>query len=227
MGKQLENEELIQSIEQLGIVPLVTLKGEDEALPLADALVKGGIPVAEVTFRSPYALEGMRQIHEQLPEVMLLAGTVHSVDQAKASVEAGCVGIVTPSFDEDVVDWCLENEVMVLPGTAAPSDIEKAYDRGLRRAKFFPAEAYGGVKTLKALSGPFAEMKFLPTGGVNLKNAAEYMIQKNVFAIGGSFPVPSDAQDSHDWDAIVTACKMARSVVDPIVAGKNQDYVIA
>ncbi|MCI1984763.1 MAG: bifunctional 4-hydroxy-2-oxoglutarate aldolase/2-dehydro-3-deoxy-phosphogluconate aldolase [Bifidobacteriaceae bacterium] len=227
MKKKQDNARLMQEIEQIGIVPLVTLRSDEEAVPLARALQEGGVPVAEVTFRSPFALEGMKRIHSELPDVMLMAGTVHNVEQAEASVAAGCVGIVTPSFDEAVVDWCLDNDVMVLPGTAAPSDVEKAYDRGLRRAKFFPAEAYGGVKTLKALSGPFAEMKFLPTGGVNLKNSAEYLMQKNVFAVGGSFPVPSDSQKAQDWDGIVTACKLARHVAEPIILAKKQDFVIA
>ena len=214
------NEERIKQLEQLGVVPLVTLHSVDEAVPLAEALDRGGVPVAEVTFRSPYAIEGMKLIRDNVPSVTLVAGTVHNVEQAKAAVDAGCVGLVTPSFDEPVVDWALENDVLILPGTAVPSDVEKAYDRGLRYAKFFPAEAYGGVKTLKALAGPFAEMKFLPTGGVSLKNAAEYMALKNVFAIGGSFPVPSAAQAAGDWDAIAQACRDSRAIVEPIIAAK-------
>lgn len=207
------NEENIAYFTELGIVPLVTLNSVEEAIPLAHALEEGGVPVAEVTFRSPFAIEGMKVIRDNVPGVTLVAGTVHAVEQAKAAVEAGCEGLVTPSFDEAVVDWALENNVLVLPGTAVPSDVEKAYDRGLRYVKFFPAEAYGGVKTLKALNGPFAEMKFLPTGGVSLKNASDYLALKNVFAIGGSFPVPSAAQKAGDWAAITQACKDARALV--------------
>lgn len=214
------NTEIIAQLAQLGIVPLVTLNTVEEAVPLAEALERGGVPVAEVTFRSSCAIEGMKRIRDHVPGVMLVAGTVHTVDQAKAAVDAGCVGLVTPSFDEPVVDWALENDVLILPGTAVPSDVEKAYDRGLRHAKFFPAEAYGGVKTLKALAGPFSEMSFLPTGGVSLKNAQEYIALKNVFAIGGSFPVPSAAQAAGDWDAIAQACRDSRAIVDPIIASK-------
>lgn len=210
------NEETIAYLSELGIVPLVTLHSVEEAVPLARALEEGGVPVAEVTFRSPYAIEGMKAIAAEVPGVTLVAGTVHDVDQAKAAVDAGCVGLVTPSFDEAVVDWALENDVLVLPGTAVPSDVEKAYDRGLRYVKFFPAEAYGGVKTLKALNGPFSEMKFLPTGGVSLDNAKDYLALKNVFAIGGSFPVPSEAQKAHDWAAVAQACKDSRALVEQV-----------
>ena len=220
--EQTTHEQLIAPLSELGVVPLVTLHSVEEAVPLAKALQEGGVPVAEVTFRSPYAIEGMKRIHDEVPEVVLVAGTVHNVDQATQAVDAGCVGLVTPSFDEPVVDWALDNGVMILPGTAVPSDVEKAYDRGLRYAKFFPAEAYGGVKTLKALAGPFAEMSFLPTGGVSLKNAAEYMALPNVFAVGGSFPVPSEAQRAGDWAAIAQACKDSRALVAPIIADKRK-----
>lgn len=214
------SDELTGYLGKLGIVPLVTLNSTDEAIPLAQALDRGGVPVAEVTFRSPYAIEGMKIIRDEVPSVTLIAGTVHTVEQAAAAVDAGCVGLVTPGFDEAVVDWALEHNVPILPGTAVPSDVEKAYDRGLRHVKFFPAGAYGGVKTLKALAGPFGEVKFLPTGGVSLSNAAEYISLPNVFAIGGSFPVPSAAQKAGDWDAVAKACEDARAIVEPILATK-------
>lgn len=215
-----DGEELISYLGRLGIVPLVTLHSVDEAVPLAQALDEGGVPVAEVTFRSPFAIDGMKRIRDEVPTVTLVAGTVHTVDQAKAAVDVGCCGLVTPSFDEPVVDWALENNVPILPGTAVPSDVEKAYDRGLRHVKFFPAEAYGGVATLKALAGPFGEISFLPTGGVSLKNASDYISLPNVFAVGGSFPVPSAAQKAGDWQGVVAACRGAREIVDPILASK-------
>lgn len=212
---------VITELAKLGVVPLVTLHSVEEAVPLARALEAGGIPVAEITFRSPYAIEGMKHIRDEVPRIILIAGTVHTKEQAEAAVNAGCKGLVTPAFDESVVDWALEHDVAILPGTAVPSDVEKAYDQGLRYAKFFPAAAYGGVKTLKALSGPFAEMSFLPTGGVYLSNAAEYMALGNVFAVGGSFPVPAKAQATGDWQAISKTCRMARDLVAPIIAAKR------
>lgn len=214
-------DDLIDGLAEVGVVPLVTLNSVEEAVPLARALEAGGVPVAEVTFRSPYAIEGMKRIQGEVPGVVLIAGTVHTPEQARAAVDAGCTGLVTPAFDEGVVDWALAHDVPVLPGTAVPSDVEKAYDHGLRYAKFFPAEAYGGVKTLKALSGPFAEMGFLPTGGVSLANAADYMNLKNVFAVGGSFPVPAQAQKQGDWNAVSEACRKARALLEPAIAGKR------
>lgn len=211
-----KNEHNIAYMSKLGIVPLVTLNSVEEAVPLAQAMERGGVPIAEVTFRSPYAIEGMKRIRDEVPGVTLVAGTVHSVDQAAAAVDAGCIGLVTPSFDQSVVEWALAHDVLILPGTAVPSDIEKAYDLGLRYVKFFPAEAYGGVKTLKALAGPFSEMSFLPTGGVSLGNARDYLGLKNVFAIGGSFPVPSKAQAAQDWAAIEQACADSRALVQEV-----------
>ncbi|NMN02649.1 2-dehydro-3-deoxy-phosphogluconate aldolase [Bifidobacterium sp. DSM 109963] len=214
-------DDLITGLAEVGVVPLVTLNSVEEAVPLARALEAGGVPVAEVTFRSPHAIEGMKRIRDMVPGVTLIAGTVHTPEQAVAAVEAGCTGLVTPAFDEEVVDWALEHGVAILPGTAVPSDVEKAYDRGLRYAKFFPAEAYGGTRTLKALSGPFAEMGFLPTGGVSLNNAADYMSLANVFAVGGSFPVPSQAQKQGDWNAVSEACRKARALLEPVIAAKH------
>lgn len=216
------SDDVIGKLAEVGVVPLVTLNSAEEAVPLARALEAGGVPVAEVTFRSPYALAGMERIRSQVPEVILIAGTVHTPKQAKDAVSAGCTGLVTPAFDEEVVDWALEHDVPILPGTAVPSDVEKAYDCGLRHAKFFPAEAYGGIKTLKALSGPFAEMSFLPTGGVGLSNAADYMALGNVFAVGGSFPVPTQAQKQGDWQAVSEACCQARALLASFVEVKRQ-----
>lgn len=212
-AKQMTNEQRLDLLCQIGVVPLVTLNTPDESVPLAKALVKGGVPVAEVTFRSSAALAGMRRIHEAVPDVMLIAGTVHTVEQAREAVEAGCVGIVTPAFNKHVIEWCLGSDVLVLPGTATPTDIEHVRSFGLHYAKFFPAEAYGGVRTLKALSGPFADMKFLPTGGVSLQNVQSYMELGNVFAVGGSFPVPSVSQRNQDWGHIADVCAQARAVV--------------
>jgi 2-dehydro-3-deoxyphosphogluconate aldolase/(4S)-4-hydroxy-2-oxoglutarate aldolase len=206
------NKEKIAYLSQLGVVPLVTIHNSDEAVPLAHALSRGGIPVAEVTFRSDAAEEAMRQIHHHVPGVMLFAGTVHSVDQARRALDAGCVGIITPAFQEDVVDWCLNEGVLVMPGIASPTEVEMAWDRGLRYVKFFPAAAYGGVKTLRSLAGPYSGMHFLPTGGVGMDDIADYLSLPNVFAVGGSFAVPSALQEAHDWDGIAERCRHARAI---------------
>lgn len=209
----MSKKNLLAELEEIAVVPLVTLNSVEEAVPLARALCEGGIPVAEVTFRSDSAIEGMKAIKKEVPEIILVAGTVHNVSKAQQAVEAGCEAIVTPAFNEEVVQWCISNNIAVLPGTVTPTDIEKAYNLGLRYVKFFPAQAYGGVPTLKALSGPFKDMKFLPTGGVSLGNMQEYMSLPNVFAVGGSFPVPSQAQREHDWERITQVCRQIVSTL--------------
>lgn len=221
------NREKIDFLASLGIVPLVTIHQADEAVPLAQALVAGGIPVAEVTFRSAEAEEGMRRIHHSIPDIMLLAGTVHSVEQARRAVDAGCVGIITPAFHQQVVDWCRDQGILVMPGTATPTEVEMAWDRGLSYVKFFPAAAYGGPRTLKALNGPYAGMHFLPTGGISLADLPDYLALPNVFAVGGSFAVPSALQEKHDWKAIAKRCRAARESAKQIIAGKRQDKKIA
>ncbi len=216
------NTAKIAYLQKLGIVPLVTIHESSEAVPLAHALSQGGVPVAEVTFRSSAAEEGMRQIHRHVPNMMLLAGTVHSVDQARRALDAGCVGIITPAFQEDVVDWCLNEGVLVMPGTASPTEVEMAWDRGLRYVKFFPAAAYGGVKTLRSLAGPYSEMHFLPTGGIGLTDIADYLSLPNVFAVGGSFAVPAALQTAHDWEGIVQRCQSARAIAQSTIKDKSR-----
>ncbi len=197
----------IQKVFDIGLVPLVVLDDANDAVPLAKALVAGDIPVAEVTFRTAAGGEVIKKMAEEVPEILVGAGTVHDVEHAKEAVEKGAKFIVTPGYNKDVVEWCVKNNVDVLPGTVAPSDIEEAMSMGLRACKFFPAGAYGGVKTLKALAGPFADIKFMPTGGVSLDNMNEYLALPNVGAIGGSFMTPSNLVKEKKWDEITKVCK--------------------
>ena len=147
----------------------------------------------------------------EVPGVLVGAGTVHTVGQAEEAVEAGARFIVTPGFNPAVVSWCVENGVEVLPGVVSPADIEQALSFGLTTLKFFPAEAYGGVKTLKALSGPYAGVKFMPTGGVNLDNMRDYLDLGNVAAVGGSFMLPGDLVREKNWEAVAALCRQAVS----------------
>ena len=197
----------IKKIFEIGLVPLVVLDDVNDAVPLAKALVKGGIPVAEVTFRTAVGGEVIEKMAKEVPEILVGAGTVHDVAHAKEAVEKGAKFIVTPGFNIEVVKWCVENNIDIVPGTVAPSDIEAAMDLGLSACKFFPAEAYGGVKTLKALKGPYADIKFMPTGGVSEKNMNEYLALSNVGAIGGSFMTPTDLVKAKKWDEIANVCK--------------------
>ena len=205
--------ESMQKIFDLKLVPLVVLDDAADAVPMAKALVEGGIPVAEVTFRTDAAADVIRAMAEQVPEILVGAGTVHTVAQAQTAVEAGAKFIVTPGFQPDVVRWCVEHQVDIVPGTAVPSDIEQAISFGLSVCKFFPAEAYGGVKTLKALKGPYADIRFMPTGGVSLDNMNDYLALSNVAAIGGSFMTPSAAVKAKDWAKVTEACRAALTKV--------------
>ena len=205
--------ESMQKIFDLKLVPLVVLDDATDAVPMAKALVEGGIPVAEVTFRTDAAADVIRAMAEQVPEILVGAGTVHTVAQAQTAVKAGAKFIVTPGFQPDVVRWCVEHQVDIVPGTAVPSDIEQAISFGLSVCKFFPAEAYGGVKTLKALKGPYADIRFMPTGGVSLDNMNDYLALSNVAAIGGSFMTPSAAVKAKDWAKVTEACRAALTKV--------------
>lgn len=205
--------ESMQKIFDLKLVPLVVLDDAADAVPMAKALVEGGIPVAEVTFRTDAAADVIRAMAEQVPEILVGAGTVHTVAQAQTAVEAGAKFIVTPGFQPDVVRWCVEHQVDIVPGTAVPSDIEQAISFGLSVCKFFPAEAYGGVKTLKALKGPYADIRFMPTGGIGLDNMNDYLALSNVAAVGGSFMTPSAAVKAKDWAKVTEACRTALTKV--------------
>ena len=205
--------ESMQKIFDLKLVPLVVLDDATDAVPMAKALVEGGIPVAEVTFRTDAAADVIRAMAEQVPEILVGAGTVHTVAQAQTAVEAGAKFIVTPGFQPDVVRWCVEHQVDIVPGTAVPSDIEQAISFGLSVCKFFPAEAYGGVKTLKALKGPYADIRFMPTGGVSLDYMNDYLALSNVAAVGGSFMTPSAAVKAKDWAKVTEACRTALTKV--------------
>ena len=196
------NETMNTLIAQYGVVPVVVLEEEKDALPLAEALIKGGLPVAEVTFRTAAAEGSIKAMCEAYPEMLVGAGTVLSVEQVDRALKAGARFIVTPGFDEEVVDYCLGNNIPVYPGTVTPSEVTKAVKRGLNICKFFPAEQYGGVSTIKALSAPFTTVKFMPTGGVSAKNLKDYLSCSKIVACGGSWMVKGDLIKAHEFDKI-------------------------
>lgn len=193
---------VLEKISKAGLVPVIKVEKAEDAVPLCRALAEGGLPVAEITFRTAAAPEAIRRVAAELPDVILGAGTVLSVEQAKQAVEAGATYIVSPGLNPKVVSWCVENDIPVLPGCANPSDIEAAIELGLDTVKFFPAEALGGLKLIKAMSAPYGNIKFVPTGGINEKNALDYLAFPKVAAIGGSWMVPSDAIAAGDWNRI-------------------------
>ncbi len=183
------------------VVPVVALDRAADAAPLADALEAGGLPCAEITLRTPAGLEAIRGLSDR-EGFTVGAGTVHNIEQARAAVEAGAAFVVAPGLNPGVVEWCLEQGVPVYPGTATPSDLERALEFGLQVVKFFPAEPLGGVKMLRALSGPFAELRFMPTGGINEANIADYLRLPCVIACGGSWMVRREWISAGDFARI-------------------------
>ncbi len=194
--------DMIKKIEALGIVPVVKLNRAEDAVPLARALTAGGLPVAEITFRTDAAEESIRRISAELPDMLVGAGTVLSIEQVDRALAAGARFIVTPGFNPRVVKHCLERGVPVFPGCPTTSDIEQALELGLKVVKFFPAEQMGGLATIKAVSAPYGAMRFMPTGGVNERNLNDYLASDKIVACGGSWMVKPELIDAGDFAAI-------------------------
>ena len=196
-----------------GIVPVVVLNKVEDAVPLANALLRGGINFMEITFRTACAAECISVISKEVPDMIVGAGTVINVDQAMVAVENGAKFIVSPGLDEGVVLWAKGNDIPVIPGTVTPTEIMRAISLGLNVLKFFPADVYGGIKALKALSAPFGQVKFLPTGGVSEANLTEFIENKAVAAVGGSWVCKKDDILNHDWDKITALSENAVRII--------------
>ena len=206
--------DILEKLSLAGLVPVIKVDDAQDAVPLCRALADGGLPVAEITFRTAAAEEAIRLVHEQLPDVILCAGTVLTTDQAERAVRAGAAAIVSPGLNPEVVRWCLDHSVPVCPGTSSPSDIEVALSFGLTTVKVFPAEAIGGLKLIKAMAAPYTTMRFMPTGGVNETNMLDYLAFDKIMCCGGSWMVPGDAVKAKDWDRITA---LTRSAVDKML----------
>lgn len=193
-------------LSNIGLIPVVILNDAKNAVPLAKALCAGGIPTAEVTFRTAAAKESIAAIHKEVPQILVGAGTITSVDMAKEAVDAGAKYIVSPGLNPDVVNWCLSQNVPIFPGVATPTEIEKALSLGLTTLKFFPAELNGGISILKALASPYRSVSFIPTGGIGLRNMNDYLNLPNVAACGGSWICPADMIDRGQFDKITELC---------------------
>ena len=205
----MNKDELFSFFHNIGLVPVVKIDDAEKAVPLAKAMIDGGIPCAEVTFRTAAAEEAIRKMSEAFPEMMIGAGTVINPELAEKAVNAGAKFIVSPGLNPATVEWCLERNIPVVPGVCTPSDIEKGLSYGLNVLKFFPAEASGGVNMLKNLAGPFPQVKFMTTGGISTANIGEYAKAANVLAIGGSWMVKADLIDNDNWAEITRLCKEA------------------
>jgi 2-dehydro-3-deoxyphosphogluconate aldolase / (4S)-4-hydroxy-2-oxoglutarate aldolase len=206
-------DETLRRIGEVGIVPVVKLEGGaglgDRAIGLGKALAAGGIPVAEVTFRTAAAPDAIKAMSAGVPDLLVGAGTVTSAKMAETAAAAGAAFIVCPAWDDEVVDFCLERKLPVLPGTSGPDGIARGLSRGLEAVKFFPAEALGGMAMLDALAGPFGAMRFVPTGGIDSSNIGAYARRPQVLAMGGSWMVKSDLVEAGDWAAIERLCREA------------------
>ena len=194
--------EMLEKLSLAGIVPVIKVEDAADAVPLCKALSDGGLPVAEITFRSDAAEEAIRRVHEELPEVILGAGTVLTKDQVDRAVNAGATYIVSPGLNPEIVKYCQEKNVPIVPGCANPSDIEVALSLGLKTVKFFPAEPLGGLNLIKAMAAPYGAVTFLPTGGIGENNLNDYLAFNKVIACGGSWMVPADAVANKDWKKI-------------------------
>lgn len=201
--------EILNKIQSFGLVPVVKIDSVDDALPVAKALIDGGLPVVEITFRTACARDAITVISSEFPEMLVGAGTVLNIDQARDALAAGAKFIVSPGIDIDVVEYCLAAGVSVIPGCTTASDMTAAVKSGLDTVKFFPAEQAGGVAMLKALSGPFPGLNFMPTGGITLDNMLDYLTLPNVIAVGGSFMCPSKEIAVGDFGAVTAAARKA------------------
>ncbi len=209
-------KQLIEQIQQTTVIPVIKIDNVEDALPLAEALKKGGLCAAEITFRTDAAEESIRRIAKAYPDFLIAAGTVLTCEQADKAMAAGASFIVSPGTNPEVVKHCNEKGYPVIPGVCTPSEVEMAMSLGLTYLKFFPAEAAGGVKMIKAMAAPYTKVKFMPTGGIGVKNLAEYLNCKAVFACGGSWMVPSDKIADGKFDEIEALTREAVQLVKEI-----------
>ena len=201
----------INRLSAAAVVPVVVLDDAKDAVATAKALLAGGVDVMEITFRTAAAADSIKAVAENCRDMLVGAGTVITLEQCKQAVECGAKFIVSPGFDEEVVRWCVENGIAVTPGCVTPSEIMAAMKLGLTVVKFFPAGVYGGLSAMKALSGPFGGIKFIPTGGVNGQNIGEFIAAPFIHAVGGSWVCPKADIAAGNFEKITELCKQARS----------------
>ncbi len=206
--------DVLARMRTCGIVPVVVLENADDAVETAKAMLKGGVDVMEITFRTAAAPESIRRVAKEVPGMLVGAGTVVTLEQCKQAVECGAKFIVSPGYDEEVVSWCCENGIPVTPGCVTPTEIMMALKHGIKVIKFFPANVYGGLNALKSLAGPFGGVKFIPTGGVGPANLADFAAAGTVHAVGGSWVCPKGDITAHNYEKIETLCREAREVIE-------------
>ncbi|MCR5255022.1 MAG: bifunctional 4-hydroxy-2-oxoglutarate aldolase/2-dehydro-3-deoxy-phosphogluconate aldolase [Acetatifactor sp.] len=209
-------ERVFEEFEKTGIIPVVVIDDVKDALPLAKALIEGGLPCAEVTFRTDAAAKSIKVISENYPNMLVGAGTVLTTKQVDEAVNAGAEFIVSPGLNPKVVDYCIEKNIPVAPGVATPSEMELAMEKGLKVVKFFPAEAMGGLKFIKAVAAPYKDLRFMPTGGINEENVEDYLKYDRIIACGGSFMVKKELIKNGDFEEIKNLTKKAAAIVKKV-----------
>ena len=206
----------LQDLCSYGVIPVVVINKTEDAKPLAKALCEGGLKCAEVTFRTDAAQEAIRIMSKEYPDMMVGAGTVLTIDQVDRAVSAGAKFIVSPGFDPEIVDYCIDKDIPVVPGCITPSEVAQGVKRGLEVLKFFPAQQAGGVAMIKAMAAPYTSVMFMPTGGINADNLEQYLSFKKIAACGGSWMVKADLIDSKDFEKITELTKEAVRLVKSI-----------
>ncbi|WP_193014623.1 bifunctional 4-hydroxy-2-oxoglutarate aldolase/2-dehydro-3-deoxy-phosphogluconate aldolase [Proteus sp. FME41] len=206
-------QSIVDTLSSLKVIPVIQINRAEDAIWLGELLTQNQLPVAEITFRTPAAAKAIKLMHTHFPELILCAGTVLTTQQADMAKEAGASFVISPGYNPSTVDYCLNNGIDIVPGINNPSQVEVALERGLTLLKFFPAEASGGIKMLKALAAPYAQVQFMPTGGISLNNVSDYLAIPQVIACGGSWIATAEAIDKQDKEAIANHIQSIHSLL--------------
>ena len=194
------------------VIPVMVINKLEQAVPLANALVEGGLKVLEITLRTPVALDAIKAIKAGVPGAIVGAGTVINIETLRQSIDAGSEFLVSPGVTNSLIDAALDSGIPLLPGVISPSEVMSLLEKNITEMKFFPAEAAGGIPMLKSIGGPLPQVTFCPTGGINPGNAADYLALKNVACVGGSWMAPVDLVDTENWEAITRLAREAASI---------------
>ena len=206
--------DVMKKLQELRLIPVVTIENSENAIPLGQALIEAGLPIIEITFRTLAAEQSISVLSKNMSHIFVGAGTVLTIEQIKKAVNAGAQFIVTPGFNPKIIDYCLSNKIPIIPGVNTPTMVEWALDRGLKVVKFFPANLSGGTKMLESLARPYPEMKFVPTGGINNESLVDYLKLSNVLACGGSWIVKKDLISTGQFEEIKRLTKTAISLIN-------------
>lgn len=205
--------ETLSRLEQIAVVPAIILEDADHAEPLAEALIEGGLPCAEITLRTPAALEALSRMTPYSDRLLLGAGTVLNTSQAAQAIDAGAQFIVSPGMDEKLIRFCQDRNILIIPGACTPTEVMLAVNLGLECVKFFPSHAFGGLPVLRALHGPFPHMRYMPTGGVTMESLSDHLSFKPVLAVGGTWMIRPEWLENGRYDLVTEVCATTMEIV--------------